>query len=160
MNSHVIQGTPDRLTYLRSVASRSARIRDWTVPKHTKPGDRVIFYLVGPLSAFVATGIVVGSTWQNNDRKDSWFGYYMAPIGKLEMFARPVSLDTVRRSLPEWKYLKSVQGTVTVPGSLAGRLIRCLKNLEISDGAALVDMEGIQTETRVPGTQAQRAFAR
>lgn len=150
MNSHVVQGQPDREEILRDASRTTGRV-NWTVPKHAQPRDRVFFYLVGPVSAIVATGIITEPARLNRNKRDPWFDYYMAGIRRVEMLPEPVSLPVLRQALPEWKYLNKVQGMATVPVSLRTRLMECLKlSGRASDQAAdLSDIEGIQTETRM-----------
>ena len=150
MNLHIVQGQPDREEILRE-ASKTSALAQWTVPKHAQAKDRAFFYLVGPVSAIVATGVLTEPAWLNIRKRDPWFGYYMAAIRNVEMLPERVPLSVLRQALPEWKYLNKVQGMVTVPVSLVTRLVQCLKfSGRASDQAAdLSDIEGIQTETRV-----------
>ncbi len=150
MNSHVVQGQPDREEILRDASRTTGRV-NWTVPKHAQPRDRVFFYLVGPVSAIVATGIITEPARLNRNKRDPWFDYYMAGIRRVEVLPEPVSLLVLRQALPEWKYLNKVQGMATVPVGLRARLMGCLRlSGRASDQAAdLSDIEGIQTETRV-----------
>src|SRR5438552_2302754 len=122
---HVLQGSPEpHWTILREKASSSSRLSDWTVPKSARTGDRVVFYVVGPLSSFVATGIVAENPWKDDKRNSYWYGRYMAAVRNLTLLPRLVPLALVREALPRWRYLKSAQGTVTVPEEFAPLLLR------------------------------------
>src|ERR1700752_2037019 len=56
---HVVQGSPDSyLRILKRAASGTRRVAAWTVPKSAKPGARVFFYIVRPVSSFVGSGVV------------------------------------------------------------------------------------------------------
>jgi hypothetical protein len=56
---HIVQGSPDpHLQTLERRARGTRRLQDWTVPKSAVAGDRVFFYIVKPVSSFVASGVV------------------------------------------------------------------------------------------------------
>jgi len=147
---HVLQGSPSpHVRVIRAAASRSGRLRDWTVPKVAAEGDAVVFYIAGD-KEFIATGIVAGLSERNAKRGDYWYGRFMAPIRDVRILPKPVSLDDARRIAPEWRYLDFVEGTVTAPPAIAVKLIRKLYGGRppALPAATVSDVEGTITETK------------
>jgi hypothetical protein len=150
---HIVQGAPDpHLSILKRAANGTGRLADWTVPKSAKPGDRVFFYIVRPVSSFVATGVVADLPSRNENPKDPWFGHFMAPMQKVVLLTKPVRLDEVRRALPDWGYLRNVRAGATIPVVLRAPFEEAIHFADhglTSHSAELSDLEGTQTEMKL-----------
>lgn len=149
---HIVQGSPDSYSrILKRAASGTRRVAAWTVPKSAKPGDRVFFYIVRPVSLFVGTGVVAEHPSRNARPDDPWFGHFMAPMHQVLLLPQPVPLDQVRQALPDWGYLRNVRVGATVPVSLRASFEEVLRYAEhpaASHSAELSDLEGTLTETK------------
>ena len=74
---HVCFGTPpEHYEALEKIAAGEDDIGWWTINKSALPGDQVIFYMVRPLSAFVATGVVTTEPLVEEDKRSAWYGHY------------------------------------------------------------------------------------
>jgi hypothetical protein len=148
---YVSSGTPElHLKDLQKAADHGS-VKFWTVNSKARPRDRVIFYLLAPLSSFVATGTVASPPEFQDKRGDDWYGHYMADIKDIRMLARSFPLTVARTALPEWGWLKYPRRSTRVPSDVAPRL---LKLLRVPDAihqlaAEATDVEGVTTETRV-----------
>lgn len=78
----------------------------WTINKDAKRGERVIFYMTSPVSAFVAVGVLVTDAWQE-PKGSEWEGFWMAEIGELRLLAAPVTRKELLRRVPRWRYMYS-----------------------------------------------------
>jgi hypothetical protein len=150
---HIVQGSPDsHLRILKRAVSGTGRLAAWTVPKSAKPGDRVFFYIVRPVSSFVGSGVVAGHPSRNQDPQDPWFGHFTAPMRNVVLLPQPVRLDQVRRALPDWGYLRNVRVGATIPVALSAPFENALNFVDnglTNHLAELSDLEGTQTEMKL-----------
>jgi len=143
---HVVFGNPKKhLEELRNCA-RTGQRDEWTIIRSAAPGDRVVFYMAGPLTSFVALGTVVSKPKLNHGHSE-WKKFHMANIADIEMLPSPVHLRDVRAALPEWGWLRGVRQMITVPSEFVGRFLARLGNApkELKH-SAVSDIEGIKTE--------------
>ena len=125
---HVLLGSvAEHLAILQRVARRTGSLPDWTVNSSALPGDLAAFYLRRPLSSFIALGEIADEPKKNTDRRDYWFGYYMAPIDRVTLLPRFVHLREVKRALPRWGYLKQPRRSAKVPASYVAHLLSTLR---------------------------------
>lgn len=148
---HVLQGSAaDHERYLRRIVRLHQRT-EWTVPRTAKAGDIGVFYLSAPVSGFVAWGILEQDAKRWEKRGD-WTGRYFAKVGPLRAPRKPVPLSEARRAIKSWAYLKSAQGTVTVPSQHSDRLLELLKGVSRkpreSSFVEVSDVEGLTSEVR------------
>src|SRR5262245_59283128 len=124
---HILQGRPEN--YERLIRSTARRRGDliWTVPSHARAGDSAVFYLPSPVSAFVAAGTITEDAWRD-DSPGPWSGRYGAAIRDVRPLPRDITLLAMRARFPAWAYLRSAQGTVTVPSKIASRVLRYVLN--------------------------------
>jgi len=149
---HIVQGRPDpHFQTLKRAASGNGSLRDWTVPRSARRGDRVFFYLVKPVSSFVASGVLAADPKRNEDKSDQWYGHYYAPIRKVLLLPTPVRIDEVRNQLPDWGYLRNVRVGTTIPAHRRASFEKALglSGMSQNDTAEVSDFENIQTETRI-----------
>lgn len=74
----------------------------WSTPKFTSPGDRVLFYVEGPVSAIVAQGEALTAARATNRR------FYEARIGKVKLLPSPIPLSELRSMFPDWRWLRTI----------------------------------------------------
>jgi hypothetical protein len=118
------QGDPERhLDQLKRAVGRKRSGYWWTITKGTRREDRVLFYMIRPMSAFVATGIASSGARRNEDRKSEWYGKYVADVSDIEMLPEPVPLAKVQEWFPEWDYLRTPRRSARVPGEIAAELL-------------------------------------
>jgi hypothetical protein len=72
-----------------------------------------VFYMVRPVTAFVAIGDV-GSRAKREPPSSSWAGWQMATIKNLQMIPFLHRLDVVR-AIPEWGWPRAPRRNTTVP---------------------------------------------
>jgi hypothetical protein len=145
---YICFGTPEpHLNQLKS-APRKGRFNWWTIKKSARPEDIVIFYMIRPLTAFVATGVVESEVYRLNDKKSKWYDDPGAYIKNVQMLPRYVTLAEAKQAFPEWKYLRGLQKSSDVPRNFAKRFLQLLieNNQDKIRFAEESDIEGTKTE--------------
>jgi|GEM_PF-2406471 len=108
MRVHICFGEPDKdFEKLKADALNSTGgVFDWwNISKSARPGDRVIFYMVAPISAFVASA-EVDSVVECPEKESKWRDKPCAWLREAKMLPRQVTLTEAKQRLPEWRYLK------------------------------------------------------
>jgi hypothetical protein len=101
---HVCFGTPPgHLTRLKELAEHESERAWWTINKEASRGDAIVFYLKGPVSAFVATGAVASEPRLITDRRNEFFGHYRVYVE--------------RSDYSVLRYRSGTQGNVSHPGN-------------------------------------------
>jgi hypothetical protein len=93
----------------------------WTSHKAANPDDVVFFYITAPVSAIVASGIVEGDYWLNEDIESRWEGKLMNEISILRGIDSPkphVSMRRLREIFPEWNWLRYPRQNTQIPADL------------------------------------------
>jgi hypothetical protein len=146
---HICFGSPNvHLGHLEEVARTGEELGWWTINRSALPGDQVVFYMVKPLSKFVATAVVTTNPWWNDDTTNDWYGYYVAEMSDVKMLPRLIPLSETREHFPEWGFLRQPRRSVLVPDSFAEDFLSFLK---AGDPAPMhfaeeADIEGTKTE--------------
>lgn len=123
---HICLGRPpDNYIDLREDAVVGETI--WTINRMAKKGDIALFYLVGPVCAIVARGVLVSDAKRSLDEESGWFGHYMADINELELFEQPITLAAIKSSIPQWRYWHSPMKSHPVPQPFVLPLERLLR---------------------------------
>jgi EVE domain len=105
---HICIGTPPgHLEDLREDSVAGETI--WTINSEARAGDHVLFYMTMPVGALVARGVVLRDARRETDPESPWRNYFMADIGSLEMFDRPITRATIMGRIPAWKYWSQPQ---------------------------------------------------
>jgi hypothetical protein len=143
---HVCFGDPDvDLDTLRA-ASTDGRTESWTINDKSIPGDRAVFYMVAPLSSFVATGTVASVPTLNHGNKN-WPGLYRADIDDIKMLSSPVHLHVARKALPDWGWLRAPRRSISVPSKVVAMFLSLLKAMpQRAEFGLESDIEGTKTE--------------
>lgn len=149
MMSHVYiclgsDGHQDQLTE----ASRDTGGTIWTINRSARPGDRVVFYIKRPISAFIAVGRVESKPYYIGDPGEDWYGHFMAPIGNLRMLPHYVFRFEAMSRFPNWGYLIQPRKSVRVPDEIADEFWKFVLGKETRKGqfANEGDVEGLKTE--------------
>jgi hypothetical protein len=141
-------GDPERhLDQLKRASRRKRSAYWWTITKSARRGDRVVFYMIRPMSAFVAIGTADSDARLNEDRNSEWYGHYIAEVRDVEMLPGPVLLARVQDWFPEWDYLRTPRRSARVPVEIADELLVRLTGK--SEGGFLVPCDDSEPPTRV-----------
>lgn len=99
---------------------------NWTVSRHAKRGDKILFYVCAPISAIIATATLETDTEKDDDIQSEWFGSHLADMHSLEMLAAPVSRKTLVEKFPHWGYWKQPRNSVQVSAEFLPELEQLL----------------------------------
>lgn len=95
----------------------------WTLNPNARPGDRVIFYIHSPISAFVAIG-EVASKPKYDDGRMGWEGKHGGKVIVQSMIDPYLTRLEALKLLPDWGWLKSPQAAARVPDAIEPKLLR------------------------------------
>lgn len=102
----IISGSAGDFEDLKKDAAESGETI-WTVLKNARHGDRVFFYFVGPISAIVGDGVIVGDIWINDEFGSPWEGYPMAEIKNISFYDEPIRCRVLRSTFGnDWRHWK------------------------------------------------------
>ena len=125
-NVHILFGNP--WDHLVEIARLAAGIvpeeqRWWTIDREARAGDVTVFYLVRPLSCFIAVGQVITDAWLNQDPRTGWEGYYIAGVDRVKLLSRPIPLAEIRDRFPGWAWLRQPRRSIRVPEPFARKFL-------------------------------------
>lgn len=142
MATYICLGTPPHA--LRSIVNyaRGRRAVQWTVHSQAQKGDVVLFYLLRPISALVAKGVLTRDAVKISSRRDAWFGHSMASIGQLELLPREISRGQLRKAFPRWGYWTQPRLSTRVPDATAPYLWRLVRQVSV-DSQLLPDDDDV-----------------
>lgn len=97
---HIVQGGIENgdKDWLEKAARRGWAARTWTAPKSASPGDEVVIYVLG--YGFFATAKVKSRP----KPRENWPKRYRVGLHSIALIEPPVSLFTIRRSIPNLKW--------------------------------------------------------
>jgi hypothetical protein len=127
ISHYICLGEPKESKQLLARYAAKGYKLDWTINSKAKKGDQVYFYLTDPESAIYATGKVISNAKKNLDKNSDWYGQYMSPISHIKILDNPLKLNTLKKSLPEWRYWKTPIRSTPVPQELLERFQRLVK---------------------------------
>lgn len=142
MATYICLGTPPFAGRSIAQIASAKRPGTWTIHRHARVGDSVLFYTRGPVSALVAKGTVAGDARKVTNRRAHWFGYYMAPVGHVQLLPREVGLDEIRKTFPRWGYWTQPRLSTRVPDEIDGKLQRLIAGLS-READAVRDLDGL-----------------
>lgn len=125
MALHVAVGRIDEgaLETLENAAS-TGEVLGWTVPRVAIAGDQVVFYILRPLGAFVAQGVLETNATPGESYEGH--GEYLADIGGIRMLARPVERLVMAEAVPGWGWPRQPHTATTVPPAEAAHVTEAL----------------------------------
>lgn len=134
----------------------SGKVFDWWNVTHSaRPGDLVLFYIIDPIKAFVATARI-DSICECPDKTSKWKDKPCAWLRDAQMLPQEVTRDQARKHFPEWRYLNRMTATCipndTTPPDLVDRL---LELLEVGNLNTVFEQE--LTEMWLPAEEADQA---
>jgi len=98
--------------------ARSGRTAKWSTLKTARPGDRVLLYVQKPISALVATAVVMGYPVKGSPGDYA----YRAKLGRFELTPNRVTYEDLKRIFPSWPWLRFPRRGAVVPDRIADRL--------------------------------------
>lgn len=120
--------------FLGSIDDSSCLITDavvgWTSHKAIAVDDVVFFYIVAPVSAIVAEGIIVSDNWLNEDVGSKWEGRLMSEIvvdRGIDESKPHVSMRRLREIFPEWNWLRYPRQNTQVPADIILPFLELMK---------------------------------
>jgi len=118
--------TVEHLEELQRCAKHGAHQGDWwTVNKNASEHDGVVFYMMAPLSSFVATGTIAQKP--RPVTSGEFIGKYRASMANIAMLSRPVHLHEAKAKFPDWSYLRALHnGSQPVPVALEDQFLELL----------------------------------
>lgn len=129
----------------------------WTINSNAKRGARVVFYMIAPISGFVATGVVAEDASRVIDKKNEWHGDYAAKMTNIQLLRRPAPLADAKRRFPDWAFLRQPRRSSLVPANSAKRFVRFLGSYSSKqDSSHYSEIEGTKTEVRYLKNQRSR----
>jgi hypothetical protein len=100
--------------------SRSNASEYWETPKHTQPGDTLLFYVEEPISSIVYAGKALSKT---RPTRRKW---YEARVGQIKKLNSPITLAELRDMFPDWAWLRHVNMFAYIsPERAKALLARC-----------------------------------
>ena len=160
---HICFGSPDdHLDELEKVARTNDELGWWTINQSALPGDQVVFYMVRPMSAFVATAVVMTEPWRNDDATSEWYGHYVADMKHVKMLPRFIPLSEARERFPAWGFLRQPRRSILVPSAFAEDFLTFCLRIDQMDAppqqpehiGRMEDLEQVRSQQEVG-----RAFA-
>ncbi|MGC3971610.1 MAG: hypothetical protein QM775_30980 [Pirellulales bacterium] len=120
----------------------------WNLKKSARPGEQVVFFMMPPRNAFMATGVI--SSEVRILREGSRFdGHYGADVRDLR-FARELSLSDASTLFPRWSFLRRRSSHQEVPQSIVPLFLELLGTVTANPlTPELAAIEGLETEWRM-----------
>jgi hypothetical protein len=87
----------------------------WTVNRNARAGDRILLYICAPVSAIVATAVVVTEPEKDEDPNSVWFDHWFADMEELRMLPEPITRQMLLEKFPDWGYWTQPRNSVRVP---------------------------------------------
>jgi len=124
---YICFGTPGvHLDQIEVAAQKAGRFDWWNIKSSARREDMVIFYMIRPLSAFVATGIVDSGVQPCPDETSQWRNQPCVWVRDASMLPRHVPLSEAKDQFPEWKFLKQPRRSTDVPGIYVEQFLQLL----------------------------------
>lgn len=102
----------------------------WTSHKAVAVDDEVFFYITAPVSAIVASGIVLSENYTYEDFRSKWDGRLMTEIvidRGIESPKPHVSMRRLREIFPEWNWLRYPRQNTQVPADIILPFLELMK---------------------------------
>lgn len=131
MDLFIVQGSSDHLESLNEEALNYEPDFEmcWTCPATVKKGDKMLIYLLAPISAIVGEATFTSDAFQMNDTESEWFGKKMATYDFVKIYQEPISLHELRTLFPEWHWTQRPQGAVKIPEKAELNLVKPFQEL-------------------------------
>jgi 5-methylcytosine-specific restriction endonuclease McrA len=136
---HIVQGGVENgdKRLLERARRRGAVSSDWVAPKRAVVGDDVVIYIGG--YGLFATGKITSSPRPRRN----WANRYGARVAAIRLIDPPISLETLRRALPDLKWALYPRSIVTPAPELARALLALIHERRRFRGAE-IDEESLK----------------
>src|SRR5690348_8980437 len=104
---HIVHGDKEADCKWLRRAAHTKQEGPWLVPKSVEYGDEVVIYVGATL---FATARVISDPWKRMDRLNR----YNAQIDSIRLIDPPISLESLRKNVPELKWTKYPRSITTV----------------------------------------------
>ena len=126
MAMHVVVGKPiNKADELVAEFARTQDISRWVVPRVAQAGDDVVFYMLNPTGAFVATGRVASDPEPGTS--DQGDGSYLSDISNITMLPKHIERLTMAAQVPGWGWPTQPHTATTIPSDLEAEVNRVLQ---------------------------------
>ena len=121
-NTQIVMGSADEdYNELKELAQNKETGR-WSCLKETKKGDLLFIYFTKPHSAIVASATASGKARPGEDE-----GYYVVGIEDVKFFEKQITLEEIRREIPEWGWAKQARNQTYPKEPIANKLLKLAK---------------------------------
>ncbi len=151
---HICLGTPELHLDGLEIDARNG-VTNWTINSKAKKNDYALFYMIAPISAIVAIGIVIHDAKRDENPRSYWYRYFEADIGDLKMLKTRILLAEIRKKIPEWGYWKTPIQSTRVPERFVEKLERLLGKVKEDYTVTFPDVD----EMDVPVKEGRRRLA-
>ena len=147
---HIVQGGVENgdKRWLERATGRDLVAKNWVVPKSARVGDSVVIYIRG--HGCFATGKISSPPTPRTDRPNR----YGAAIDSVRLIEPAVSLEVLRRRMPEFQWATYPRSITTPSKSIAKKLLTIIEVRRKQKGA---DLE--QEELKTASLEGLRAAA-
>lgn len=97
----------------------------WTIHGQAVAGDRIIFYVIRPVSSFVGWGTVVGDEREEGE-DHGWPGHLMGYVEVEHLAKTPLHIRDAKAKFPSWGWLRNPQRSIRVPDKYELKLLTVL----------------------------------
>lgn len=104
-------------------ASTTGKKIGWIVPSRAKAGDQVLFYIPG--RGLVALGLLNEDA--SKEQAGDWSNRYGSEVAEISLFRKPVSLESLSKAIPEWRWPAYPRITTTPSESIAQKILEYLR---------------------------------
>ncbi len=124
-NYFILLGSPEDTQHL--IKSKEVH---WTAMKQCKTEDVCFFYIVAPISAIVAQGVIDEAVWKNCNPNSRWKNRWIADVYIQSGIAdeKPhVSMRRLRELFPEWNWLRLPRQNTQIPADIVKPFLELMK---------------------------------
>lgn len=134
---HIVQGGVENgdKRWLERATGHDLVAESWVVPKSARVGDSVVIYIRG--YGCFATGRISSPPTPRTD----WTNRYGAAIDSLRLIEPPVSLEFLRRRIPEFQWTAYPRSITTPSKPIATKLLKIIEDRRKQKGGDLEEEE-------------------
>lgn len=120
---HIVQGGVENgdKAWLERASRKAFRAPSWVVPKSATVRDEVVIYIGG--FGFFATARIDSAPHPRSD----WPNRYGASLADIRLIRPPISLDVIRRSIPDFAWANYPRSITSPPLELADKVRKLIQ---------------------------------
>lgn len=132
---HIVQGgiSNGDKSWLEKASKEKIDAPIWVVPKSAVPDDDVVIYVGG--YGFFATAIIKSLPKPRED----WNNRYGAELTSIGLIEPPISIDTIRKYIPELTWAKYPRSITTPPPEIADKIRKLISEPQETEDIDLTD---------------------